>query len=115
MASRHAKTDHSNPSCQRLVSTTERKLAGEMPRSLSARKNAGLIRASLTHTNAVNTFAILLGGHDDQRFAHRPTPDGTFLLSSQVGIVHLDHAVQLVAAWADHGPAQLVQHGPSRL
>src|ERR1039457_49280 len=44
-----------------------------------------------------------------------PSADCAGFFSAPVGLVHLDNAIQPVAAGANHGPTQLMQHRPGRL
>src|ERR1039458_2841386 len=66
-------------------------------------------------TNASDALSILCGGDDNQSLFLRPSAYCAGFLSSPVSLVHLDNAIQSVAARANHGPAQLMQHRPGRL
>lgn len=68
-----------------------------------------------TKTDAADALSILLSCSDHHGLEFRPPADGTRFLSAPVGLVHLDDAIQSVAARADHGPAQFMQHRPRRL
>src|ERR1039458_5754313 len=63
---------------------------------------AGRIRYR-TQTNASDALSL------------RPPADCAGFLSSPVGLVHLDNAIQPVAAGSNHGAAQFMQHRPGRL
>src|ERR1022692_2886943 len=75
---------------------------------------AGRIRYR-TQTNASDALSILFGGDDNQCLFLRPPADCAGFLSSPVGLVHLDNAIQPVAAGSNHGAAQFMQHRPGRL
>src|ERR1039457_1237192 len=66
-------------------------------------------------TNASDALSILFGGDDNQSLFLRPSAYCAGFLSTPVSLVHLDNAIQSVAARANHGPAQLMQHRPGRL
>src|ERR1035437_2273578 len=72
---------------------------------------AGRIRYR-TQTNASDALSILFGGDDNQCLFLRPPADCAGFLSSPVGLVHLDNAIQPVAAGSNHGAAQFMQHPP---
>jgi len=75
---------------------------------------AGRVRYR-TQTNASDALSILFGGDDNQSLFFRSSSDCSGFLSAPVSLVHLDNAIQSVAARANHGPAQLMQHRPGRL
>lgn len=64
---------------------------------------------------ASDALSILFGGNDNQSLFLCPSADRAGFLSAPVGLVHLDNAIQPVAAGTNHGPAQLTQHRPGRL
>src|ERR1035441_7559752 len=75
---------------------------------------AGRVRYR-TQADAPDALSILLGGDDNQNLFLCPSADCAGFFSAPVGLVHLDNAIQPVAAGANHGPTQLMQHRPSRL
>src|ERR1035438_4407222 len=75
---------------------------------------AGRVRYR-TQADAPDALSILLGGDDNQSLFLCPSADCAGFFSAPVGLVHLDNAIQPVAAGANHGPTQLMQHRPGRL
>ena len=61
------------------------------------------------------TAAGLFYGYDNQGLFERPATPNPSFVGTQVGLVHLDFAVQSVAVRPHHCAAQFVQPGPSRL
>jgi hypothetical protein len=60
--------------------------------------------------NTSDALSIFFGGDDNQSLFLRPSADYAGFFSTPIGLVHLDNAVQPIAAGANHGPAQLMQH-----
>src|SRR5580658_1472906 len=75
---------------------------------------AGRVRYG-SQTNSSDALSILFGSDDNQCLFLRPSADCACLLSSPVGLIHFDNAIQSVAAGSNHGAAQFMQHRPGRL
>src|ERR1039458_6736538 len=80
----------------------------------SVQAGAGRIR-NRAQTNAPDALSILLGADDNQGLEFCLSANCAGFLSTPIGLVHLNHAIQPVTARPNHGPTQLMQHGPSGL
>jgi hypothetical protein len=61
-------------------------------------------------TNAADALSVFLCRHDNQGLEFRASADCAGFLTAPVGLIHLDDAIQPVAARACHGATQLMQH-----
>jgi len=66
-------------------------------------------------TNPAYALSVLLCRHGNQGLEFRASADYAGFLTAPVGLIHLDDAIQPVAARANHGATQLMQHRPGGL
>src|SRR5215471_9566373 len=65
--------------------------------------------------DATDPIADLFGGHGHQRFRVGLTPSHIFFISTYIGLVHFDRAMQSITGRANHGPPELVKKCPGSL